>query len=142
MASNTGFIFVPMRDRERYVNLSLSDELEYLTTVNVLNTRITMRCGYNLRLKKRWIYLTDSQGYVLLPQTFLSANKTCELNFNAEQNGLDFSVTLVRIDKGKPLPARYDYKDWSKYFTLLFLGKDVSVTEKFHKNRLNRLVGG
>lgn len=125
----------------KYVEVSLSNKLNYTTVYNVQNTRLNMRCGYNTRTKSRWIVITDSVGDILLSQTFLRHKKRCELNFNANLNNLNYYLTLKLKDNTRELPKDYDYINWADDFDLYFVGYSFDLEERLKDNRTILYVG-
>lgn len=109
-----------------FIDVNLSNRSKYITNYFVKGVRVTMRCGYNTRNKLRWIILLDSDGEVLLPQTFIKFGKRCELGFLSNQYNLNFYVTLRAKDPTKTFDD-YDYLSWSKDFDLCFVGYDYDL---------------
>lgn len=124
-----------------YVSVVLRNFPNYHTSFKVNNTSILMYVNYNARSKQRSISLETSEGFVLLPKTFVKQNRRCELNFNAELEGLDYYVTLKPINEGKVFDDSYDYLNWDNDFTLCFVGYDYSLTERLNRNIRIALVG-
>lgn len=118
----------------KYVEVTVSNKLNYITNYNLQNTQITMRCGYNIRSKSRWVILYDSQGDILLPQTFLRHKKRCELNFNSNLNNLNYYLTLKLKDNSKVLPNDYDYANWADDFDLCFVGYEFDMVRRMKRN--------
>lgn len=119
--------YEPNYFNKKFFKASLSNIPNYNTKISIQNTQINVSCGYNTRNKLRWIILFDSYGNVLLPQTFLKLGKRCELNYNANQNNLNYYVTLKpknsSLKKTSP-DASYDYLNWSNDFELFFSGRE------------------
>lgn len=124
-----------------YTNVTLRDFPNYHTTFKVNNTSILMYVNYNARSKQRSISLETGEGFILLPKTFVKQDRRCELNFNAELEGLDYYITLKPINEGKTFDDSYDYLNWSNDFTLCFVGYDYSLTERLNRNIRIALVG-
>ena len=125
-----------------YISASLSNRYEYNTTFNVMNTPINMRCGYNIRNKKRWVILTDNYDYIILTQTFISEGRKCELNFNANQSNISGYLTLVKKDNSNRIPTNYDYANWANDFEILFVTNTQEKEHEWDKNYLSVMVGG
>lgn len=123
-----------------YTNVSLSNRYDYVTKFNVMNTSINMRCGYNIRSKKRWVILTDNFGFVLLSQTFLTNKRICELNFNANQSNISGYVTLVKKDSAKKIGSNYDYSVWADDFEILFVTNTQDKESEWDRNYRELLV--
>lgn len=124
-----------------YVSVVLRNFPNYHTSFKVNNTSILMYVNYNARSKQRSISIQTSEGFVLLPKTFVKQDRRCELNFNAELEGLDYYVTLKPINEGKAFDDSYDYLNWDEDFTLCFVGYDYSLTERLNRNIRIALVG-
>lgn len=124
-----------------YVSVDLRNFPNYHTSFKVNNTSILMYVNYNARSKQRSISIETSEGFVLLPKTFVKQDRRCELNFNAELEGLDYYVTLKPINEGKIFDDSYDYLNWDDDFTLCFVGYDYSLTERLNRNIRIALVG-
>lgn len=122
--------------------ISLSNTFKYRTKFNLSGVQVSMSCGYNVINKHRWIILTSSFGETLLSQTFLKIGKRCELTPKAQQENLDYYVTLVKKDKAKVIPDNYDYINWATDFDLYFYGRDYSITEQLENNLVSFLVKG
>lgn len=124
-----------------YYSVSLSNSIIYTTKFNVDSTQIKMLCGYNSRNKLRWVSLTDSEGNILLNQTFLRYSKVCELGFNSNLKNLDYCVTLKRKDQTKIFSNGYDYLNWNNDFELLFLGRPYELSLRLESNYRKMAVG-
>ena len=127
--------------KTKVTTVSLSDSPKYKTKVRLENLDLNLLCHYNTRNRLRWITITTVDGTVLLPQTFLSANKKCELNFNAELLGLYYNVTLVPNNQYINL-SDYDYLEWGYDFNLVFRGYSNEIRKVLDKNTVSFLVGG
>lgn len=127
--------------KTKVTTVSLSDSPKYKTKVRLENLNLNLLCHYNTRNRLRWITITTVDGTVLLPQTFLSANKKCELNFNAELLGLYYNVTLVPNNQYINL-SDYDYLEWGYDFNLVFRGYSNEIRKVLNKNTTSFLVGG
>ena len=128
----------------KYVKVSLSDVFSYTTTTSLEGVQIYITVGYNTFNKQRWVFIKDSGGNILLPQTFLKYGRRCELNFNAEISNLHYYVTLRLIDKSKEAivtNADYDYQYWSQDLVLCFVGFEQELWEKIDDNYRLYLVG-
>lgn len=128
----------------KFTTVSLNDTVNYTTTSTISNTQIKLTFGYNSFNKKRWVIINDDGGNILLPQTFLSYGRRCELNFNAEIGNLHYYVTLRLIDKSKERLVTnkdYDYQYWSKDLILCFVGFEQELWEKIDDNYRLYLVG-
>ena len=125
----------------KYTSVKTLDYPDYQSKFNLQSTQIFLRCGYNTRNKMRWVILTDSNGMVLLPQTFLKFKKRCELNFLSNQYNLNYYLTLKPKDATKKFPDDYDYLDWSKDFDMCFVGYEQSLVDKLDKNLRFVFVG-
>lgn len=117
-----------------YTDVVLLNLPNYHTTIKVNNVTIIMYVNYNARIKQRTISLETLDGYILLPKTFVKQGRRCELNFNAELEGLDYYVTLKPLNEGKTFDDSYDYLNWSDEFSLCFVGYDYSLTERLNRN--------
>ena len=124
-----------------YTDVVLLNLPNYHTTIKVNNVTIVMYVNYNARSKQRTISLETLDGYILLPKTFVKQERRCELNFNAELEGLDYYVTLKPLNEGKTFDDGYDYLNWSNDFSLCFVGYDYSLTERLNRNIRIALVG-
>ena len=124
-----------------YTNVVLLNLPNYHTTIKVNNVTLIMYVNYNARSKQRSISLETLDGYVLLPKTFVKQGRRCELNFNAELEGLDYYVTLRPLNEGKTFADGYDYLNWSDDFSLCFVGYDYSLTERLNRNIRIAFVG-
>lgn len=124
-----------------YTNVVLLNLPNYHTTIKVNNVTLIMYVNYNARSKQRSISLETLDGYVLLPKTFVKQGRRCELNFNAELEGLDYYVTLRLLNEGKTFDDGYDYLNWSDDFSLCFVGYDYSLTERLNRNIRIAFVG-
>lgn len=124
-----------------YTNVVLLNLPNYHTTIKVNNVTLIMYVNYNARSKQRSISLETLDGYVLLPKTFVKQGRRCELNFNAELEGLDYYVTLRPLNEGKTFDDGYDYLNWSDDFSLCFVGYDYSLTERLNRNIRIAFVG-
>ena len=124
-----------------YTNVVLLNLPNYHTTIKVNNVTLIMYVNYNARSKQRSISLETLDGYVLLPKTFVKQGRRCELNFNAELEGLDYYVTLRPLNEGKTFDDGYDYLNWSDNFSLCFVGYDYSLTERLNRNIRIAFVG-
>ena len=127
--------------RLRYIKTPLNNETQYVTNFTLQGVQVVMRCGYNSRNKQRWIIITDKSGSVLLPQTFLKYDKTCELNFNANEYNLSYFVTLLAKDNTKSFSSDYDYLNWANDFNLYFIGFAQDINERMKSNLNIVLVG-
>ena len=125
----------------RYIKVSLNNEIQYKTNFTIQGVSITMLCGYNTRNKQRWVILSDRNGSILLPQTFLKYQKECELNFNAEEYNLSYFITLYPKDNTKSFPPDYDYLNWANDFNLYFIGFAQDINERMKSNLNIVLVG-
>lgn len=125
----------------KYTSVKTLDYPDYQSKLNLQSTQVFLRCGYNTRNKMRWVILTDSNGMVLLPQTFLKFKKRCELNFLSNQYNLNYYLTLKPKDATKRFPDDYDYLDWSKDFDMCFVGYEQSLVDKLDKNLRFVFVG-
>lgn len=125
----------------KYVSVKTVDSTDYQSKFNIQSTQVFMRCGYNTRNKMRWVILTDSNGMVLLPQTFIKFKKRCELNFLSNQYNLSYYLTLKPKDNTKVFSDAYDYLNWSKDFEMCFVGYEQTLVEKLDKNLRAVLVG-
>lgn len=124
-----------------YTSVELRNFPNYHTTFKVNSVTLIMYVNYNARNKQRSISLETLDGYVLLPKTFVKQGRRCELNFNAELEGLDYYVTLKTLNEGKTFDDGYDYLNWSNDFSLCFVGYDYSLTERLNRNIRIALVG-
>ena len=124
-----------------YTSVALRNTYNYYTTFRLGSTTILMNVRYNPRNKRREISLETVDGDVLLTNTFLSYGRRCELNFNAQLNGLDYYVTLKPKNESQTFDSSFDYVDWADYFTLCFVGFDYSLTERMLRNYRIILVG-
>ena len=124
-----------------YVTVGLRDFPNYHTTFKLNSVTLIMYVSYNARSKQRSISLETLDGYILLPKTFVKQGRRCELNFNAELEGLNYYLTLKPLNEGKTLDDGYDYLNWSNDFSLCFVGYDYSLTERLNRNIRIALVG-
>ena len=124
-----------------YTNVVLLNLPNYHTTIKVNNVTLIMYVNYNARSKQRSMSLETLDGYVLLPKTFVKQERRCELNFNAELEGLDYYVTLRPLNEGKTFDDGYDYLNWSDDFSLCLVGYDYSLTERLNRNIRIAFVG-
>ena len=124
-----------------YVTVELRDFPNYHTTFKVNSDTLIMYVNYNARNKQRSISLETLDGYILLPKTFVKQSRRCELNFNAELEGLNYYVTLKPLNEGKTFDDSYDYLNWSNDFSLCLVGYDYSLTERLNRNIRIALVG-
>ena len=131
---------IDFKTLRQYITVTLSDLPNYSTKAVVLNTEVNIDVGYNPRSMKRWVKIYDANKNVLLPQTFLSYDRRCELNFNAELNDLFCYVTLEANDGTKDFDG-YDYLEWSKDFKLCFSGFRYTYFDIFNKMVVQHLVG-
>lgn len=127
--------------KTKVTTVSLSNSPKYKTKIRLENLELNLLCHYNTRNRLRWIIITFVDGTVLLPQTFLSANKKCEFNFNAEMLGLYYNVTLVPNNQNINL-SDYDYLGWENDFNLVFRGYSNEIRKALDKNTVSFLVGG
>lgn len=125
----------------KYISVKTVDSTDYQSKFNLQSTQVFMRCGYNTRNKMRWVILMDSNGMVLLPQTFIKFKKRCELNFLSNQYNLSYYLTLKPKDNTKVFSDTYDYLNWSKDFEMCFVGYEQTLVEKLDKNLRAVLVG-
>lgn len=121
-------------------NISLSNRPTYNTTFKIDGVTIVMFCDYNIRTKRRLITLYDSEGNVLLKQTFVIFGRRCELNFNATELNLRYYVTLKPRSSNLNFD-KYDYKSWADDFTLCFIGGENEQHLKLKENLRKVLVG-
>lgn len=125
----------------KYTTVKTLDYPDYQSKFNLQSTQVFIRCGYNTRNKMRWVILTDLNGMVLLPQTFLKFKKRCELNFLSNQHNLNYYLTLKPKDNTKVVPNDYDYLEWSKDFDMCFVGYEQSLVDKLDENLRVAFVG-
>ena len=125
----------------RYIDVDLHNNLRYRTEFNLQNTRVVMECGYSERVGSRWVILTTVGGTVLLPQTYIKFNRRCELNFGANMNNLNYYATLKLKSAGRVIDSEYDYLNWSKDFTLCFVGYEYKLQERMNHNARVLAVG-
>lgn len=126
--------------KTKVTNITLNNSPKYTTTFNIQNTQVKMLCGYNTRSKLRWISLADRFGNVLLPQTFLTSGKRCELGFYANQNNLNYLVYLKPKNATSDY-SNYDYLEWKDTFDLCFVGFSQEQKEIMNNNTRKLLVG-
>ena len=119
---------IDFKTLRQHITVTLSDLPNYSTKAIVLNTEVNIDVGYNPRSMKRWVKIYDANKNVLLPQTFLSYGRRCELNFNAELNDLFCYVTL-------------EANDGTKDFKLCFSGFRYTYFDIFNKMVVQHLVG-
>lgn len=124
----------------KYTSLSLSNDPYYRTRFALQNNQLFMSCGYCSRNKSRWVIITDFQGDVLLPQTFLKYGKRCELNFMAEVLNLHYYITLKPNNKNK-IFKDYDYINWANDFQICFVGYEQKLQDRLQLNKRVFLVG-
>lgn len=124
----------------KYTTLSLSNDPYYRTRFGLQGNQLFMSSGYSKRNGLRWIILTDFQGDVVLPQTFLKYKKRCELNFTSNLLDLNYYVTL-KPKNGDSNYSNYDYLNWADDFDICFVGYEYSLVERMKKNKRKVLVG-
>lgn len=112
----------------KYTTVSLSNYADYQTTFTLNGVTIFMTVNYNHREGVRSIILESTSSSTLMSQSIVRFGKRCELNFNANQVGLDYYVTLKPIDETKVFDSHYDYYNWADDFQLCFVGWDYSYT--------------
>lgn len=131
----TGFDFNLKNDLSlKYITVSLSNSLFYNTKFSLEGTQISMQCGYNPRNKLRWVILTDSDGDVLLTQTFLKYKKRCELNFYSNLNNLNYYLTLKPKIGTDVYTDDYDYSSWANDFEMCFVGYSQDLEDRLQNN--------
>lgn len=128
-------------DLDTFITIPVSNIPHYKSRINILQRGLNLTCGYNTRNKMRWIIISDLNNTPLLTQTFLKHKKICQFNFNANQQGLSFTVTLRPKSESKEIPEDYDYLNWADDFDLYFLGRLQTTEEKFSINRRMVYVG-
>lgn len=121
--------------------VSLSNEPDYQTKFNLDSVQIYMTCSYNTRNKLRSIILLDRFGTVLLRQTYLKYKKRVELNFYAEQNNLNYFVTLKPKPNVTVVSNNHDYLNWREDFDLCFIGKSQDVVDRANLSYRQILTG-
>lgn len=127
--------------KTKLTTISLNESPKYKTSFSLENVQVNLLCGYNTRSKLRWIILTDRSGNVLLPQTFLSVNKRCELGFYANENNLHYFVYLKPKNSNSDY-SDYDYLSWKYDFDLVFVGFSQELKDRLDSNRVAMQVGG
>lgn len=127
--------------RKKYTDVSLFNDYNYETIITIYNVSMIMAVGYNSRNKLRWISLTDRTGGVLLPRTFVTHNKQCELSFLSNKNNLDYVVTLTSVDSTKTFDNNHDYSNWADDFVLTFSGTSFMQTSAMENNFRKLVVG-
>lgn len=125
----------------KYVTLTLSNKSNYTTSFVLQGVQVNMLCGYNSRNRLRWIVLKDSDGYIMLSQTFLKFGKRCELNFTANLNNLNYYVTLKPKVSGSSFSDSYKYLNWATDFEICFVGYAQSLQDRLDSNKTIVLVG-
>ena len=126
--------------KTKITKISLSNSNKYTTSFTIEGVHLKMLCGYNIRNKLRWIILSDRAGNTILPQTFLSNGKRCELGFYANQLNMNYLVYLKPKDETTDY-SNYDYINWKKSFDLCFVGFSQEQKDIMQSNTRKLLVG-
>lgn len=124
-----------------YTDIQLQNFPNYHTTIKIGGQTLIMYIKYNSRNKMRSITLNTLDGFTLLPFTFVTEGRRCELNRIAELEGFNYYVTLRQTNLGKVIDKEYDYLNWSSDFTLCFVGFDYSLIERMQINLRISLTG-
>lgn len=118
----------------KYTVLSVSNKENYTTRFILQGVQINLSCGYNTRNGLRWVVLRDSDGDVLLSQTFLKFGKRCELNFISNLNNLNYYLTIKPKETNTSFSDSYDYLNWADDFELCFVGYAQALLERLKNN--------
>lgn len=124
-----------------YTMVKLSNLPDYTTTFSVNGVTLFMSVTYNQRQGRRYISLETKDTEVLLSQTCVVFGRRCELNTNAQFEGLDYYVTLKPKDEALVFSNNQDYLNWADDFELCFVGWDYSFTERKKENIRVRRIG-
>lgn len=126
--------------KTKITTISLSNSNKYSTSFSIQGVQLKMLCGYNIRNKLRWIILSDRNGNAILPQTFLTNGKRCELGFYANQQNLNYFLYLKPRNESVDYDG-YDYIDWKDSFDLCFVGFSQEQKDIMNSNTRKLLVG-